>query len=275
MLPDPKSPPQGRVLIVAGSDPTGAAGLQADVKTVTALGGYACAALTAVTVQTGARVTRVEALPPDLVRAQIEAALSDIGADAVKIGMLANAGIVAAVADALEPVAPRMPVVLDPVLAATSGGGLLDADALDILRKRLFPLVAVLTPNLPEAARLTGLSVETMTDRTAAGQALRAFGSTAVLVKGGHGTEDRVTDLLVTEDESIPFESTRLPGRDTRGTGCALASGIAAGLAEGLSLREAVARARAYVRGAIEAAPGFGNRRGPLGHAFPCGFLKT
>jgi hydroxymethylpyrimidine/phosphomethylpyrimidine kinase len=264
-----------RVLAIAGSDPTGAAGLQADIKTITAMGAYAAGAVTALTVQTGARVTRVEPLAPDMVRGQIEAALLDIGADAIKIGMLGSADVATAVADVLEPIAASVPVVLDPVLASTSGTLLLDEAALGVLRERLFPLTHLLTPNLPEAALLTGQDGRSEADLEAAVAGLLSEGPAAILLKGGHGPHKELRDVLIEPGGRAAFTGERLPGRNTRGTGCALASAVAVGLAEGRPLRQAVARARAFVRAAIEAAPGLGLERGPMGHAFSCRFLKA
>lgn len=254
----------GRVLIIAGSDPTGGAGLQADIKTVTALGGYAAAAVTAITVQDTEGVKAVHPLPPDLVRAQIKAVLNDIGADAVKTGMLATAPLVEAVAAALA--ATAAPLVVDPVLRAKDGTPLLDAPGLAALKARLLPRAALLTPNIPEAEALAGRAIRDAEGMTQAAEALRALGPQAALVKGGHLEGPEVADLLLDADGALWLSAPRQATRHSHGTGCTLASAIAVGLAQGLSLREAASRAHAFVQEAIRNAPGLGRGHGPLGH---------
>jgi hydroxymethylpyrimidine/phosphomethylpyrimidine kinase len=257
----------GRVLIIAGSDSGGGAGVQADIKTVTALGGYAATAVTAITVQNTLGVSAVHAVPLDIVVAQARAVLSDLGADAIKTGMLGDAATVAAVAAIIAEAG--LPAVVDPVMVAKGGATLLDADAVRVLRERLAPRAALLTPNAPEAAALTGLVVETTEDLRRAGEALLAAGAAAVLMKGGHVAGARVVDLLLTPAGETLFEAERAETRHTHGTGCTLASACAAGLAQGLPLTEAVARAWAYVQEAIARAPGFGQGHGPLDHGWP------
>jgi hydroxymethylpyrimidine/phosphomethylpyrimidine kinase len=256
---------RGRVLAIGGSDSGGGAGVQADIKTVTALGGYAMSAITAVTVQDTRAVHAIHAIPPQIVAAQIEAALADIGADAIKTGMLGEAA--AAVADALE-AWPDIPLVVDPVILATSGAQLLADGALDQLR-RLIRRAALVTPNAPEAEALTGLTVASLDEQRAAAEALLAQGVRAVLLKGGHIVGESVIDLLMTRDGETLFESPRIDTRHTHGTGCTLASACALGLAHGLPLTDAVARAWAYTGEAIRRAPGFGAGHGPLDHAWP------
>lgn len=259
---------RGRVLAIAGSDSGGGAGIQADIKTITALGGYAATAVTAVTAQDTHRVHEVMAVPPALVARQVALVLDDIGADAVKTGMLGDAATVAAVADVLARHAPGIPLVVDPVLRATGGGPpLLAEDALAVLRARLVPMAAVITPNLVEAAALSGGVVEDLDGMEAAARALLAMGARAVLVTGGHLAGDTLTDLLVDKSGSETFSASRIATRHTHGTGCTLASAVATGLAQGMGLRAAVVRARAYVRAAIAAAPGLGGGHGPLNHA--------
>jgi hydroxymethylpyrimidine/phosphomethylpyrimidine kinase len=259
--------PAGRVLAIAGSDSGGGAGIQADIKTITVLGGYAATAVTAVTAQDTHRVHEIMAVPPALVARQIALVLADIGADAVKTGMLGTGATIAAVCDALATHGKGVPVVVDPVLRATGGGPpLLEDAALEILRGRLLPMAAVVTPNLPEAAALTGLAVRDPEGMREAARRLRAMGAAAVLVTGGHLEGDTVTDLLVTSDGAETFTAPRIATRHTHGTGCTLASAIATGLAQGLDLRAAVLRARDFVRAAIAAAPGFGGGHGPLDH---------
>lgn len=257
----------GRVLIIAGSDSGGGAGIQADIKTVTALGGYAATAITAVTVQNTLGVTGVHPIPLDVVAAQARAVLSDIGADAIKTGMLGDAAIVALVADLLDEAG--VPAVIDPVMVAKGGASLLAAEAVAAVRERLIPRAALLTPNAPEAEALTGLAVATTDDLRRAGEALLAMGAKAVLMKGGHVAGERVVDLLMTPDGETVFEGERIESRHTHGTGCTLASACAAGLAQGLPLTAAAARAWDYVHEAMLRAPGLGSGHGPLDHGWP------
>ena len=257
----------GRVLVIAGSDSGGGAGVQGDIKTITAFGAYAATAVTAITVQNTLGVTGVHAIPVDMVIAQARAVQGDIGVDVVKTGMLGEAEVVRAVAAWLSEA--RLPTVIDPVMIAKGGHPLLADTALAALREVLIPLATLLTPNAPEAAALTGRRVESEADMRAAAQDLLAMGAKAVLMKGGHLEGDRLVDLLVTRDDEVRFEGERIATRHTHGTGCTLASAIAAGLANGRTLSDAVAAARAYVVEAIRQAPGFGAGHGPLDHAFP------
>ena len=255
-----------RVLAIGGSDPGAGAGIQADLKTVQALGGYALTAITAVTVQDTKGVRQVFPVPARLVEAQARAVLADLGADAVKTGMLGSTETVRAVAGLLEGPAKRLPAVIDPVLASTSGAALLEPGALKAFRNQIVPHATLITPNLPEAQALTGLACETLDDRRRAADALMVMGAKAVLVKGGHARGSKVVDLLVTADGETLFEGPRLRTRHTHGTGCTLASAIATGLAFGLPLVEAVSQAWAYTAEAIRHAPGLGKGHGPLGH---------
>ena len=255
----------GRVLIVAGSDSSGGAGIQADIKTVTMLGGYAATAITALTVQNTLGVTDIMPVAPAFVAAQMRSVLDDIGADAIKTGMLGSAAVIDAVADALAGVSAR--VVVDPVMVAKGGAKLLDDGAQAALVARLLPLAALLTPNAPELAVLTGQPVTSEAEALAAGRMLIANGCRAVLVKGGHIEGPEVVDWLLTATGEIRFTAARIVSRHTHGTGCTLASAVATGLAQGLPLIDAVGRARAFVRAAISAAPGYGAGHGPLGHA--------
>ncbi len=251
-----------RILIVAGSDCSGGAGLQADSRTVTTLGGYAMTAVTAVTVQNTLGVTAIHPIPPATVTAQMRACLGDIGADAVKLGMLGDAATIQAVAEVLHSV--RMPVVLDPVMVAKGGAVLLADDAVAALRA-LIPWAAVVTPNTPELAALTGVIIEDEGDAVLAAQELLGQGARAVLAKGGHLPGDEIADWLVTPDGARRYVSKRIDTRHTHGTGCTLASALAVGLARGHDLEHAVERARDYVHEAILAAPKFGLGHGPLG----------
>jgi hydroxymethylpyrimidine/phosphomethylpyrimidine kinase len=258
----------GRVLIIAGSDSGGGAGIQADIKTVTALGGYAATAITAVTVQNTLGVSAAHPIPADIVEAQARAVLDDLGADAIKTGMLGELAVVEAVARLLDS-ARGVPAVIDPVMIAKAGASLLSPVATGAVRTLLIPRAALLTPNAPEAETLTGETVATTDDLRRAGEALLMAGARAVLMKGGHVPGERVVDILMTPDGETVFEAERQDTRHTHGTGCALASGCAVGLAQGLPLTVAVARAWAYVQEAIARAPGFGAGNGPLDHSWP------
>lgn len=256
---------KGRVLIIAGSDSSGGAGIQADIKTVTALGGYAATAITAITVQTTAEVRAVEMLRPRLVADQIAAVLEDIGADAIKIGMLGGASIARAVAEALASAAD-LPLVLDPVLAATSGDALIEEGGGSALMDVLGARATLLTPNIPEAEAISGRTIASEAEMDAAGRVLLAAGPEAVLMKGGHLAGEQVIDLLVTGQGTHRFADRRIDTTSTHGTGCTLASAIATRLAQGRPLVEAVGEARAYLRRALETAPGFGHGHGPVNH---------
>jgi hydroxymethylpyrimidine/phosphomethylpyrimidine kinase len=261
---------RGRVLVVAGSDSGGGAGIQADVKTVTALGGYAATAVTALTAQNTLGVFEIVPVEPAFVAQQMEVVLSDIGADAIKTGMLYSARVVEAVARQCERFATHTPIVVDPVMVAKGGAPLLEPSAREALVLRLLPIAALVTPNVPEAELLAGMKIQSPADLAEAADRLLALGPSAVLVKGGHLPGDRIVDLLRTADGAEHrFESARVPGTSTHGTGCTLASAIAAGVAEGLTLFDAVRRARAYVAEAIRTAPGYGSGHGPLNHAHP------
>ncbi|WP_297695709.1 bifunctional hydroxymethylpyrimidine kinase/phosphomethylpyrimidine kinase [Phenylobacterium sp.] len=259
--------PLGRVLIIAGSDSGGGAGVQADIKTVTALGGYAATAITAITVQNTLGVEAAYPLPAELVAAQARAVLADIGADVIKTGMLGEVEIVELAAMLLDEAA--RPAVIDPVMVAKGGARLLAEEALDAVLRLLVPRAALLTPNAPEAAALTSLAVASADDLRRAGEALLQAGAGAVLMKGGHLPGERVIDLLVTPYGETTFETARIDSRHTHGTGCTLASACATGLAQGMSLEIAAARAWAYVQEAIARAPGFGAGCGPLDHGWP------
>ncbi|MEZ4225646.1 MAG: bifunctional hydroxymethylpyrimidine kinase/phosphomethylpyrimidine kinase [Polyangiaceae bacterium] len=260
----------GRVLIVAGSDSGGGAGLQADVKTITMLGAYAATAVTALTVQNTHGVKDVMPVPPAFVAAQMAAVLDDIGADAIKLGMLGSAEVIDAVVRCLERKARSIPVVVDPVMVAKGGAPLLAADAVSAVKLRLVPLAAVITPNVPEAEALTGLSIRSVDDLGRAADHLLALGAGAVLMKGGHLEGEQVVDILRTADgEQVVLEAERANTRHTHGTGCTLASAVAAGIADGLRLADAVVRAHDYVQNAIRRAPGLGGGHGPLHHGHP------
>ncbi|MBX9596148.1 MAG: bifunctional hydroxymethylpyrimidine kinase/phosphomethylpyrimidine kinase [Roseomonas sp.] len=258
--------PRGRVLVCAGSDSGGGAGIQADIKAITALGGFAATAVTALTAQNTLGVQGVVGVAADFIRLQIRMVLEDIGADAIKTGMLADSATIEAVCGALEAYGPGISLVADPVMVAKGGHPLLAAEAVATLKARLMPMAAIITPNLPEAEALTGLSIATVDDMKRAADALLRQGVRAVLLKGGHLDGPVLTDLLATAEGMESFESARIDSRHTHGTGCTLASALACGLAQGMGLRAAVVRARGYVRAAMLAAPGLGQGHGPLGH---------
>jgi phosphomethylpyrimidine kinase len=260
------SPIKGRVLIVAGSDSGGGAGIQADIKTVSALNAYAMTAIAALTAQNTTGVHGVVPVDPAFVALQMKVVLEDIGADAIKIGMLANAAVIEAVVGEYEQRAVNVPLVVDPVMVAKSGHFLLEPDAVLTLRKRMLPLAEVVTPNLPEAEALTDIPVRTLDDMRRAAEMIRTFGPKAVLLKGGHLEDEQLSDLLLTDDGEEVFESRRVHTPHTHGTGCTLSSAIAAGIAQGMSVRDAVVRARSYVEMAILTAPGLGHGHGPLNH---------
>jgi hydroxymethylpyrimidine/phosphomethylpyrimidine kinase len=262
-----------RVLIVAGSDSGGGAGIQADIKTVTMLGGFAMTAITAITAQNTLGVQAVMAVPAEMVLQQIDAVVSDIGVDAVKIGMIGSPVIAHAVADRLEAL-PQVPVIFDPVMVATSGATLADAPTIAAF-ERLMGLALLVTPNLPELAALTMRSLGSIEDMESAAQQLAETTGVAVLAKGGHLPGETIIDLLVTPaGETGRWTGDRIATLHTHGTGCTLASAIATGVGAGMPLADAIAQARGFVRAAMQAAPAFGSGHGPMAHwaagrAFP------
>ena len=252
-------------LTIAGSDPSGGAGIQADLKTFHAFGVYGEAVIAALTAQNTRGVRGVHAVPVPFVVDQIEAVLDDIPPGAAKTGMLATAALVEAVAGVLR--RRRVPnLVVDPVMVATSGDRLLDRDAERAVRERLLPLADLATPNGPEAEVLTGIRIVDEDAAVEAGRRILALGARAVLVKGGHGKGPRVLDLLVEEGRVTRFVHPRIRTRATHGTGCTLSAAVAAGLARGRPLRSAVADAIDFVHRAIARAPGLGKGRGPVDH---------
>ena len=259
----------GRVLIVAGSDSGGGAGIQADIKSVTALGGFAMTAITALTAQNTTGVYGVVPVEPNFIEQQMRLVLDDIGADCLKTGMLHSSKVIETVVDVLADIAPDLPLVADPVMFAKGGHALLEPEAMDALRGRLVPRASVVTPNIPEAEALAEMKIAGVEDMKAAGEVIRALGAAAVLVKGGHLEDETLTDVLVTSDGFELFHDQRIDTKHTHGTGCTLASSLAAGLAAGMGMTEAVQRARGYVRAAILAAPGFGSGHGPMDHGHP------
>jgi hydroxymethylpyrimidine/phosphomethylpyrimidine kinase len=257
-----------RVLSIAGSDSGGGAGIQADLKTFSALGCYGMTAITAITAQNTQGVRAIHGVPPDILKAQMDAVLEDIGADAVKIGMLHAPEVVQVVAQALRHFGLKN-VVLDTVMVATSGDRLMAPETVAVLVKELFPLATVITPNLDEAELLLGRRIAGIADLEPAAHELLALGARAVLLKGGHLQGDEVVDVLVQPGQPcLRLASPRIPSRNVHGTGCTLSSAIAAHLALGLDLTQAVTQARRYILGAIAAGAGVqtGHGHGPLNH---------
>lgn len=259
----------GRVLIVAGSDSGGGAGIQADIKTVTMLGGFAMTAVTALTAQNTTGVYGVVPVETDFIAQQMRLVLEDLGADCLKTGMLHSSAVIETVIEVLADVAPDLPMVADPVMFAKGGHGLLEPEAMHALRTLLLPRATVLTPNIPEAEALAEMTIAGVEDMKRAGAKILDLGAKAALIKGGHLEDTVLTDVLVTADGVELFHDERIDTKHTHGTGCTLASALASGLADGLSMVAAVQRARAYVRAAILAAPGFGAGHGPMDHGHP------
>jgi hydroxymethylpyrimidine/phosphomethylpyrimidine kinase len=260
---------KGRVLIIAGSDSGGGAGIQADIKTVTMLDAFAMTAVTALTAQNTEGVFGVLPIPPDFIRQQIEVVLDDLGADALKTGMLHDAAVIATVAAVIADRAAGVPLVVDPVMVAKGGAPLIEDGAIGALKRLLVPKASVLTPNLPEAEILAGHAIADLIAMKETAVEMLGLGCRAVLLKGGHLSGDIVYDVLATASGVRVWDSPRIDSRHTHGTGCTLASAIAAGLAQGLAIEPAVERARAYVQRAIAGAPGLGHGHGPLDHAHP------
>lgn len=260
---------KGRVLIVAGSDSGGGAGIQADIKAVTMLGGFAATAITALTAQNTLGVHGILGIDPAFIRQQMQVVLRDIGADCLKTGMLHSDEVIETVAATIEEEAAGVKLVVDPVMVAKGGAALLQDSAASALIALMVPRATVLTPNLPEAEALTGLEIADLDGMRRAGAALLKLGPKAVLVKGGHLQGPVLFDLLLTSDGETVFESRRIDTSHTHGTGCTLASAIATGLAQGMDVAAAVARARDYVHRAIATAPGLGHGHGPLNHGHP------
>ena len=260
-------PMNGRVLICAGSDSSGGAGIQADIKTVTALGCFAATAITALTSQNTKGVFNVLDIPTSFLRQQMTVVLEDIGADVIKTGMLHNAEVIRTISNTLESLGDSSSLVIDPVMVAKGGHSLLQTSAIDALKIELIPKAHVLTPNIPEAEVLAGIEITSVDDMRRAGECLLRMGARSVLIKGGHLTDDTLTDILLTQSEEKFYSSPRLKTVHTHGTGCTLASAVAAGIAQGLELQIATDRARKYVFEAIRSAPGLGAGHGPLNHA--------
>ena len=252
-------------LTIAGSDSGAGAGIQADLKTFAAHGVYGSTAITAVTAQNTLGVTTFEAMPPDLIRQQIEAVALDIGADAAKTGMLPSAIVVETVARAIADFDIPF-VVVDPVMLAKSGDGLTDAAAVEAMKASLLPRAFVVTPNIPEAERLSGITISSDEDRKEAARRILALGPSLVVIKGGHFSTPDIVDLLYDGREFTDFRHERIPGRHTHGTGCTFAAALTAHLASGRTVREAIPLIQEYIAGAIRHAPEIGEGSGPMNH---------
>ncbi len=257
-----------RVLIVAGSDSGGGAGIQADLKTVTALGAFGATAITALTAQNTLGVFGVYPVPPAFLEQQMVVVLEDIGADIIKTGMLHSAEVIEVVVRVHKRLAKDVPLVVDPVMVAKGGAPLLLEEAQNALKTLLLPRAALITPNLPEAEVLLGETIADVETMRRAARRLLTMGPKAVLLKGGHLEGSLLVDVLATAEGEVLFEDTRIETTSTHGTGCTLASAIATGMAQGLALMPAIQRARKYLRQAIEMAPGLGSGHGPLHHGF-------
>ena len=263
------SKPAPRILTIAGSDSSGGAGIQADIKTITMLGGYAMSAITSVTAQNSVGVQAIAPMSGSVVAQQIASCIDDIGVDAIKIGMLHDEQIIAATAQAIAKV--QVPIVLDPVMISTSGAALIAPEAIAALRETLFPMATLVTPNLPELAHLLGRGLTTSTQMAEAAEELATQSGAVVLAKGGHTDDERIVDILYSPDlthgpRAVQFDHARIDTPHTHGTGCTLSAAIATLLGHGQPLEHAVRLGRNFVLRAIEAAPGFGAGNGPLGH---------
>ncbi len=259
-----------KILSIAGSDSGGGAGIQADIKTITSLGGYAMTTVTAITAQNTLGVRDIHPVPLDAIAAQLGAVFDDLMPDAIKIGMLHNAEVVALVRDAMLQHATQIPIVLDPVMVATSGDRLLDMDALDALTD-FFPHVTLITPNIPEAELLLNHEIRTLEGQKNAAHMLQQNYGCAVLLKGGHmgNGENGMSDILCMGAEPAEqYDTTYVETKHTHGTGCTLSSAVATFLGQGASMSDAVQRAQRYVHNAIAHAPNFGSGHGPINHSF-------
>ncbi|MGO4972546.1 bifunctional hydroxymethylpyrimidine kinase/phosphomethylpyrimidine kinase [[Clostridium] aminophilum] len=253
-------------LTIAGSDCSGGAGIQADIKTMTMNGVYAMSAITALTAQNTTGVKAIQESTPDFLKQQIDAVFEDIYPDAVKIGMVSSSELICVIADRLRHYDARN-IVVDPVMVATSGSSLLKTDAVMTMTEKLLPVAALVTPNIPEAEVLSGTTIHTKDDMLAAARKIGESCSCAVLLKGGHSIND-ANDLLYTDGKLIWFEGKRIDNPNTHGTGCTLSSAIAANLAKGFSLADSVQRAKDYISGALAAMLNLGAGSGPMNHAF-------
>lgn len=257
---------KGRVLVIAGSDSSGGAGIQADIKTITVLGGYAATAITALTAQNTLGVFDVLEVPEAFIRKQIEVVVDDIGVDAIKTGMLHHKEVISTIVSTYQGLDEECALVVDPVMISKSGTRLLAADAVSYLIEELLPMATIVTPNIPEAEAITGLKIRNEEEMVAAASKMLEMGCKAVLLKGGHLEGNDLVDVFMDRLTIETFHAKRIKTTNTHGTGCTLASAIACCLAKGKPLKESVMMGRAYVRSAIKSAPGLGKGHGPLNH---------
>ena len=255
-----------RIMSIAGSDSGGGAGIQGDIKTITALGGFATTAITAITAQNTLGVNSILNIPIEMIEDQILAVLDDIGTDAIKIGMLSNKKTIYCISNLLSKINKNIPIVLDPVMVAKGGHKLLDIDAEEILIKELMPLCSIITPNLPEAEFITGIKINNIEDLEITGQEIIKMGIDNVLMKGGHLKGSKLTDILISKYKVDYFYSSKIPTNNSHGTGCTLSSAIACGMGQNMSLYSSVERAHAFVNKSIKHAPDIGKGNGPLNH---------
>ena len=255
-----------RIMTIAGSDSGGGAGIQGDIKTITALGGFATSAITAITAQNTLGVRSILNLPLKIIEEQILAILDDIGTDAIKIGMLSNKDIIICIRNLLINIDKNIPIILDPVMVAKGGHKLLDSGAEKTLIKELMPLCNLITPNIPEAEVITGIKIKNIEDLEVCGKIIIKMGVKNVLMKGGHLESNKLTDILINKDYIQYFNSDKILTKNSHGTGCTLSSAIACGLGQKMTLKEAVKRAHNYVNQSIKYAPNIGKGHGPLNH---------
>lgn len=256
---------KGRVLVIAGSDSGGGAGIQADIKTISAFSCYSATAITAITVQNTMAVFDILDLPDNIIRAQIRAVLDDIGADVIKTGMLHKSSIIEIIAEEIGDI----PFILDPVMVAKGGEELLEKEALKMLKEKLIIKARLITPNIPEAEILSGIKIKDKDGMIKAAEIIRSLGAENILIKGGHLESDEIFDILLTDNLYI-FSGKRIGSKNTHGTGCTLASAIAAQIAQNINIEIAVEKARDFVRRAIIEAPNLGKGHGPLNHSLNC-----
>ena len=266
------------VLVIAGSDPSGGAGIQADLKTLTSMGVYGMTAITALTVQNTSGVSDILEIPINFVVNQINSCLSDIKVNAVKIGMLHNSNLISAVYKSLSENGiienDQIKIILDPVMVAKGGHKLLEFEAIDALKDLISKSKPILTPNIPEAEILTGLKIKNFTDMKKAGKEIIKLGASSVILKGGHMKTEVMTDLLIDATKIYPIKTKKILTNHTHGTGCTMASALSAGLAKSFTIEKAFEIAHAYVNMAIKSAPQFGKGNGPINHCFNINLFK-
>ena len=264
---------KGRVLTIAGSDCSGGAGIQADIKSITALGGYASTAITALTIQSTTHVFKIIKVEPKVIIQQVESVLNDIGTDVIKIGMLYTSPVVLSIVRLFQERYRDIPIILDPVMVAQNGSILLKKNTISSLYNLLCPLAILITPNIPEAEALSGLKISCTKDIIHAAEIIGRKCTTSVLIKGGHSKNKKIVDVLwcFYEKKISLFENDRIPSKNIHGTGCSLSSAIAISLAQGIDMHNSIKRARIFIREAIRTAPNYGKGSGPINHVHTIG----